>query len=103
MAKVALVGTIEVTPGRKAQLLAALRAHMQRCLRDEPGTVQMEILAPREDDGRLLVYEVYQDDAAFEVHRSGPSLSQWRAETAGMIVKFSATRCELVNDERTFP
>ena len=103
MAKVALIGTIDVTPGCKAQLVAAFRSHMQRCLKDEPGTMQMEILAPRGDDTKLLVYEVYQDNAAFELHRIGPSLSQWRAETAGMVVKFSATRYEFVNDDRTFP
>ena len=47
----------------------------------------MEVLAPRDGDTKVLVYEVYRDDAAFEVHRSGPSLAQWREETAGMIVE----------------
>ena len=93
MAKLALVGTIEVAPGRKDELLSALMAHKARCLKDEPDTLQMEVLAPREDDAKVLVYEVYRDDAAFDVHRSGPSLAQWREETAGMIAKFSVTRC----------
>ena len=53
--------------------------------KDELGTLQMEVLAPREADTKVLVYEVYRDDAAFDVHRSGPSLAQWREETAGMI------------------
>jgi quinol monooxygenase YgiN len=62
-------------------------------LPDEPGTLQMEVLAPRDNDTKVLVYEVYRDDAAFEVHRIGPSLAQWREERAGTIVKFSVTRC----------
>jgi quinol monooxygenase YgiN len=53
----------------------------------------MEVLAPREDDTKVLVYEVYRDDAACDVHRSGPSLAQWREETAGIIAKFSVARC----------
>ena len=93
MPKLALIGTIEVALGRKNQLVAALMAHRARCLKDEPGTVQMEVLAPRDDDTKVLVYEVYRDDAAFDVHRSGPSLAQWREETSGMIVKFSVTKC----------
>ena len=93
MAKLALVGTIEVAPGRKDQLVAALMAHRARCLKDEPGTLQMEVLTPRDDDTRLLLYEVYRDDAAFDVHRNGPSFAQWREETAGTIAKFSVTRC----------
>ena len=53
----------------------------------------MEVLAPRGDDAKVLLYEVYQDDAAFNVHRNGPSLAQWREETAAMIAKFSVTQC----------
>lgn len=93
MAKLALVGTIEVAPGQKDQLIAALIAHRARCLKDEPGTLQMEVLAPRDDDTKLLLYEVYRDDAAFDVHRNGPSYARWRKETAGTITKFSVTRC----------
>ena len=76
--------------------MSSLMAHKGRCLKDEPGTVQMEVLAPRDDSAKVLVYEVYRDDAAFDVHRNGPSLARWREETAGMIVKFSVTRCTLV-------
>jgi len=60
----------------------------------------MEVLVPREADTKVLVYEVYRDDAAFDVHRSGPSLAQWREETAGMIAKFSVTRTHPSSQER---
>ena len=96
MPKLAIVGTIEVAPGRRDQLLPLLVAHRARCLKDEPGTLQMEVLAPREDDTRVLLYELYRNDAAFEVHRNGPSYARWREETAGMIAKMNATRCAVV-------
>ena len=79
--------------------MSSLMAHKGRCLKDEPGTLQMEVLMPREDHAKLLVYEVYRDDAAFDVHRNGRSLAQWREETAGMIVKFSVTRYTPVESE----
>ena len=94
--KLAIIGAIEIAPGRRDELLPLLMAHRARCLKDEPGTLQFEVLAPREDDTKVLIYEVYQDDAAFEVHRSGPSIAQWREETAGMIVKMNITKCALV-------
>jgi autoinducer 2-degrading protein len=93
VANLHLVGTIEIAPGRRDRLISSTMAHKARCLIDEPGTLQMEVLAPREDDTKVLVYEVYRDDAAFDVHRNGPSLAQWREETAGMILKFGVTRC----------
>ena len=96
MPKLAIVGTIEVAPGRRDQLLPFLMAHRARCLKDEPGTLQFEVLAPREDDTKVLLYEVYRDDAAFDVHFNGPSITRAREEAAGMILKLYGTRCALV-------
>jgi (4S)-4-hydroxy-5-phosphonooxypentane-2,3-dione isomerase len=94
MPKLAIIGTIEVTPGRRDQLLPLLMAHRARCLKDETGiTLQFEVLAPYEDDSKVLLYEVYRDDAAFELHRNGASFARFREETAGMGVKVSVTRC----------
>jgi (4S)-4-hydroxy-5-phosphonooxypentane-2,3-dione isomerase len=96
MPKLAIIGTLEIAPGRREKVLAALVAHRARCLRDEAGsTLQFEVLAPHEGDTRLLVYEVYRDDAAFDEHRNRPSIAQFRQETAGMVVKVQVTRCAL--------
>lgn len=77
---------------RAATLLPLLMAHRARCLKDEPGILQFEVLAPREDDARVLLYEVYRDDAAFDVHFNGPSI----ARATGMILNLYGTRCSLV-------
>ena len=100
MSKLAIIGTIEVAPGRRDQLLPLLMAHRARCLKDEPEiTLQLEVLAPREDDTKVLLYEVYRDDAAFDVHRNGPSFAQWRKETADMVTKISGIRCAVLDQE----
>jgi autoinducer 2-degrading protein len=98
MSYLAIIGSIEVAQGRRDQLLPLLMAHRARCLKDEQGiTLQFEVLAPRDDDTKVLLYEVYRDDAAFEAHRSGPSIARFREETAGMIAKLSVTKCSFVN------
>jgi autoinducer 2-degrading protein len=97
MPKFANVVTIEVALGRREQIVTLLAEHKARCLKDEPGTLQFEILLPKDEDTKVLSYEVYRDDAAFEVHRNGPSLAQWREETAGMVVKLHGTRCAVVD------
>jgi quinol monooxygenase YgiN len=93
MSKLVIMGTIEVTPGTRNQVASLLRAHGERCLKSEPGTLQFEAVLPRDDDSRILIYEVYQSDEAFEVHRNGASIAQWRNEAAGMVTKVIATRC----------
>jgi quinol monooxygenase YgiN len=71
-------------------------AHRGRCLKDEPGTLQFEVLAPREDGTKVLLYELYQDDAAFDVHFNGPSIARVREKAAGMILNLYGTRCALI-------
>lgn len=58
MPKLAIVGTIEVAPGHRDRLLPSLMEHRARCLRDESGRLQFEVLAPRDDDARVMMYEV---------------------------------------------
>ena len=93
MSKLVVMGTVEFAPGKRDQVLPLLMAHRDRCLKDEPGTLRFEMVLPREDDSKILIHEVYQDDAAFELHWSSPSIAQWRQESAGLGVKVLATRC----------
>jgi autoinducer 2-degrading protein len=95
MAKFAVIATVEITPGRIDEYLPLMMAHRARCLKDEPGTLQFEVLRPREDN-KLLLYEVYQDEAAFQAHLSGPSRTRQHKEAAGMVVSISGTRCTVV-------
>ncbi|WP_050628185.1 putative quinol monooxygenase [Bradyrhizobium viridifuturi] len=93
MSKLALIATVEVAPEKRDQVQSLLSAHGARSLRDEPGTLHFDILVPREDAAKLLIYEVYQDDAAFEAHRNARSIAQFREESAALGVKITATRC----------
>jgi quinol monooxygenase YgiN len=96
VSKFANVVTIEVAPGRRDQVINLLLAHKAR-LKDEPGTLQFEVLLPKDDDTKVRVYEMYQDAAAFEVHLNGPSLAQWKKETAEMVLKLHGVRCAVVD------
>jgi (4S)-4-hydroxy-5-phosphonooxypentane-2,3-dione isomerase len=93
MPRLAIIVEIEVAPGRRDQLLPLLMAHRTRCLRDEPGiTLQLDVLVPYDSDTKVLSYEIYRDDGAFEVHRNGSSTAQFREDAAGMIVKMHVTK-----------
>jgi (4S)-4-hydroxy-5-phosphonooxypentane-2,3-dione isomerase len=96
MAKFANVVTIEVVPGRRDQVATLLAAHKAR-LKNEPGTLQFEVLLPKDDDTKVLSFEMYRDAAAFEAHLHGPSLAQLLKETAGMVMKLHGVRCAVVD------
>jgi quinol monooxygenase YgiN len=92
MPRFAIIGTVEIAPGRMDELLSLLMAHRARCLKDEPATLQFEVLMPDDDNTKVMLYEVYQDEAALDAHSTGPSIARLREEAAGMIVTVSRTR-----------
>lgn len=94
MGKFAVVATYEIAPDRIDVFLPHLRAHRERCLRDEPGTLQFDILRP---GNNLMLYEVYRDEAAFEAHRNGASVARFREETAAIKRELTFVTCSVVN------
>ena len=95
MPKLAIIGTVEVSPGRIDDVLPILMAHRARSLESERGTLKFEVLKPRGDDLKILLYEVYEDDAAFDRHWNGPSMVIAGKEAAGMVVNVTGVRCDL--------
>ena len=97
MPRFAIAATIDIAPGRMDEFLALLMAHRARCLKDEPGTIQFEVLRPRDDSTKVMLHEVYRDEAAFDAHYESPSIARLREEAAGLVVSRSLTRCTLLD------
>src|SRR5262249_51170004 len=96
MPKFANVVPIEVAPGRRDQVVTLLAAHKAR-VKNEPGTLQFEVLLPKDNDTKVLSFDMYRDAAASAAHLHGPSLAQWLQETAGMVMKLHGVRCAVVD------
>jgi quinol monooxygenase YgiN len=96
MNKLAMVATIKIAPGRRNEYLNPLKAHAKRCLANEPGTLQFEILVPHEEPDTLMLYEVYANSDAFQAHWNGESMKQVRRDTEGIQASLSGVRCDLV-------
>ena len=97
MSKLAIFATIEVQPGTRDEAVKVLLEHRARCLRDEPGTIRFDVLIPDDqpmlpgapvpaaNPNAIMLFEVYEDHAAFAAHWSSPSLALARREAG---VKF---------------
>ena len=93
VSKLAVIGSIEVQPGARDEVLRAVLAHRQRCLEGEPGTLTFEVLVPVEDETKLLIYELYTDAAAFAAHSEGQSMAQLKSEISSKIMGITAIEC----------
>ena len=96
MAKFAIVATVKTAPGKRDEYLKHLKAHAQRCLATEPGTLKFEILVPQKEGDTTMLYEVYASPEAFEAHWTGQSMQQAKQDTTGLQVSLNGVRCDFV-------
>jgi quinol monooxygenase YgiN len=99
MAKIALIVEFKLKPGAHAAFDAIIRDHAAGTLADEPGCERFDVLQPGSkegpDLGRVMLYEVYADDAAFKAHTQNPRLARTRAAYEPLIEDRSIHICKL--------
>ena len=85
MSKICLVVDFTIKPGAKAQFLEIIGEHASKTLENEEGCIQFEVCDPVEGGNRVFLYEMYADDAAFEVHKGSPTLARTRERYADIV------------------
>lgn len=71
MNELVLVVHVKIKADRVPQLLTELEKNASAA-RKEPGCKQFDVIADKDDPTKLVLYEVYADEAAFEAHQQTP-------------------------------
>lgn len=95
MSKIALVVEFQIKPGQRDAFLKIIREHAAGTRADEPGCLQFDVLVPEAGPDRVLLYEMYRDDAAFAEHRNSARLAQTRSRYADLIAHRTITACRV--------
>lgn len=56
-----------------------------RAARKEPGCRQFEVLADPKDKAKVVLFEVYDDEKAFEAHQATPHFKKYLAEAVPLL------------------
>lgn len=79
-----LVVNIRIKPENVDRFMKALDDNA-RAARQEPGCRQFEVLADPKDRTKVMLYEVYNDAAAFETHQQTPHFKKYVAEAVPLL------------------
>ena len=79
-----LVVNIKVKPENLDAFMKQLQANASAA-RKEPGCRQFEVLVDPKDRTKVLLFEVYNDEAAFEAHQATPHFKKYLAEAVPML------------------
>jgi (4S)-4-hydroxy-5-phosphonooxypentane-2,3-dione isomerase len=53
--------------------------------RKEPGCKQFDVLVDPKDASRVMLYEIYNDEQAFETHQQTPHFKKYAAEAVPLL------------------
>lgn len=100
MAKIAIVVEFKIKEGQHAAFDAIIREHARLTQQEEPGCERFDVLQPRGKDGkpdlsRIMLCEVYADDAAVTAHTQNPRLAKVRDAYSPLIDGRTLTMCEM--------
>ena len=79
----------EIEPGQTDVFMAAARANAEQSFTQEVGCQQFDVCQYRQSPNSVFLYEVYDDEAAFETHKLTLHYSAFNQATGGMVVKKS--------------
>ena len=79
-----LLVNIRIKPESVERFMKGI-AENARAARKEPGCRQFEVLVDAKDKTRIVLFEVYDDDQAFEAHQQTPHFKKYLAEAVPLL------------------
>jgi (4S)-4-hydroxy-5-phosphonooxypentane-2,3-dione isomerase len=75
---------LRIKPENVDKFMQALQVNAREA-RKEPGCKQFDVLVDPNDQTKVMLYEVYNDDKAFEAHQATPHFKKYLAEAVPML------------------
>ncbi len=103
MPQISIIVEYETHEGREPEFTALVKDHARRTLFEEEGCLRFEVLKPVDADGapipnRLMVSELYTDQAAVDLHANSPRLAAVRAAFGPMLKSRRLTLAQVVDE-----
>ena len=92
----AIVVDFHLKQGARAEFRRLIDANADASVRTEPGCLQFDVLEPEGEGDRILLYEIYCDQAAFEAHLRTEHFRIFNGASEALCREKKVTRCNLV-------
>lgn len=92
MALFVLIAELQVKPDSVEKFIPLIMANANTSVHVEKGCMQFDVTQQIDDPTKFSLYEIYSDQAAFELHSKTPHYQDFAAKTKDMIVGRNAKR-----------
>lgn len=83
-------------PGMSDQFRRLINENARASVRDEPGCRQFDVVVPDGEPDSVLLYEIYDDPAAFAAHTKTPHFADFDRESGPCVASKKVTLGTLV-------
>jgi quinol monooxygenase YgiN len=97
----AIIAYLTAKPGREAEFQEKMTAQARRCLANEPGCLQFDVAQDPSNPARLVMLEVYQDEAAVKAHQESQHFKDFRPVVSELVAERKVEVLEVVSDGKT--
>ena len=94
----AILAYLTTKPGKEAQFQEQMTAQAKRCLANEPGCLQFDVVQDPKEPTRFVMLEVYKDDAAIKAHQDSQHFKDFRPVVGDIIADRKVEIFNMVSD-----
>ena len=76
-----ILAPLQVKGEYKDQFVKAMLDDAKSSVNNEPGCLRFDVIQDAKEANRIWVYEVYEDEEAFQSHLNSPHFFKWRETT----------------------
>ena len=96
MSDFVIVVDFHLKPGAKAAFRRLIDDNARASCRDEPGCRRFDVLEAPNDADRILLYEIYDDRAAFDAHIKTRHFARFNEDSAALVADKKVMEFSLV-------
>lgn len=97
MSKIALIVEYTTKEGCLEAFLELIAPHAAAS-REEPGTLRFDVLLPQEDADKVVLYELYADQEAYDFHANSERLAALRKAVPELVTGRKGMLCGMKDD-----
>src|SRR5215471_12509230 len=97
----AILAYLTSKPGKEAEFRDKMTAQAKRCLANEPGCLQFDVVQDPKDKTRFVMLEVYKDDAAIKAHQDSVHFKDFRPVISELVGERIVEVFTIVSDGKT--
>jgi (4S)-4-hydroxy-5-phosphonooxypentane-2,3-dione isomerase len=97
----AILAYLTSKPGKEAEFQEKMTAQAKRCLANEPGCLQFDVVQDPKEKTRFVMLEVYRDDDAIKAHQDSQHFKDFRPVIGDLIAERKVEVLHMVSDGKT--